>query len=113
MRVGVWIRVGGGPLLDGTGTSRVGRAANAPTHGERYEHGRHCHACALPLVEQWEEVDGVLGDERPPLIDRSGEHVRVGSTTKTDLADVDRVMAALAENVADALAVHLVEQKPH
>ena len=113
MRVRVRIRVVRGPVVDCIGKSRVERAGDTPTCGERYEYRRDRRARALTLVEQREEVDCVLGDQRPPLIDRSGEHVRVGSTTKTDVSDGDGVMTSIAEKFVDALAVHLVEQQPH
>jgi hypothetical protein len=113
MRVRVRIRVVRGPIVDGIGKTRVKRADDTPTCGERYEYRRHRRARALTSVELREEVDCVLGDQRPPLINRSGEHVHVGSTTKTDFSDVDGVTTSIAEKFADALAVHLVEQKPH
>ena len=113
MRVGVGVRVACGPFGDVIGKLRVERAADATTCGESDEYRSHRHACALALVEQWKEVDGVLGDQGSPFVDRSGEHVRVGSASKADLADVDGIMIACAEKLADALAIHLVEQKPH
>ena len=113
MRVGVRVGVACGPFGDVISKSRVERAANATTGGESDEYRSHRHACALALVEQWKEVDGVLGDEGSPFVDSAGEHVCVGSASKADLADVDRVMIVCAEKLTHALAIHLVEQKPH
>lgn len=113
MGVGIGVRVVSGPLVDVGGEMGMERAADTSVRRERHEDWRHRQTGTLALVEQWEEIGGVLGDEDAGLVDCPGEYVEVGRAAEPDVSDVDSNVALGAEKLADALAVHLVEKKPH
>lgn len=88
-------------------------SADSPAGSESDENGRHRCTRALPLIEQREEIDCVLGDHDAILVNCPSEHIGVRRTAEPEVPDMDCIVPALDENLSDAFGVHLIDQKPH
>ena len=53
------------------------RAAYASACRQRNKHWRRRHSSTLAVVEEREEVGGVLGHHGPTLVNGSGEHIGI------------------------------------
>ena len=73
----------------------------------------HREPGSLTLVEEREEVDGVLGDQCAVVGDGRGQYIGIGCSAQADGPNVHRIVAVPGEKLDHLLAVHLVEQEPH
>lgn len=111
--VAVGIDVVGRPCVDVGREPSVERTAGSAARLQCNQDRRRRRPGALALVEQGQEVCGVLRDEDATVVDGPSEHVRIRRTAEPDVANMIRLVPPPSEHRRSPFAVHLVEQKLH
>lgn len=109
----VWVRMHTCPLVQTDGEVPPQRSATGKARLE----GEQDRSAGLVLAETLREqrgiVGNVLGHKEPALRDGVVEHLIVGTTGQTDIANGESIVTACHEFLRGLLREHLVEQPPH